>query len=137
MTAHRPASPAARRPAGFTLIEVLCSVMVLALGVVAAVGMLLYGLDLAKLSIGRTTGMATAMSVAVDASPLLPAGATWTPAVPGLTTGYMNGYWVERTEGAPEIVAPGVTTANVKVDIYETSKGRILASYNQRIVRRP
>lgn len=127
----------------FTMIEVLCGVMILSLGITAAIGMVLYGLRQAEVSIGRTTGMATAMSVAVDPTPLLGDDPLWTPATPGTTTGYLNGYWVERTEDAPTVVATSVsaagtttvTTANVKVDVREAVQGRLIASYNQRLVK--
>jgi Tfp pilus assembly protein PilV len=126
----------AKRPCGaFTLIEVMASVIILSLGLISAIGMLLYGLQLAKLSIGRATGLATAMTVAIDPSPLLPADPLWTVAVPGTTTGYLNGHWVERWEGPATVVAPGIAAADVRVDIYETLRGRLVASYNQRIVK--
>lgn len=119
----------------FTLIEVLASVLVLGLGLLSAVGLLLYGLQLAKLSMGRATGIATAMSVAIDPTPILPDDPLWTVTVPGTTTGYLNSYWVERREGAETVVAPGITAADVQVDVYETLKGRLVASYNQRLIR--
>lgn len=120
---------------GFTLIEVLASVMVLLIGFSAAVGMVQYGLQLAKVSMGRSTALATAMSVAVDAEPLQLDGPLWTVAVPGTTKGYLNSYYIERTESVAAAVAPGITAADVTVDVYETSKGKLLASYNQRLVK--
>jgi prepilin-type N-terminal cleavage/methylation domain-containing protein len=145
---RHPGARSAARPAAqaaFTLVEVLCGVMVLSLGLVVAVSMVLYGIHLGRIAIGRTTGMATAMSVAVDATPLLPASPDWTVTVPGTTRGYLNGFWVERTEDAPQTVTTRnpydtastacITTANVTVDVYETPQGRLIASYNLRILR--
>lgn len=123
------------KSAGFTLIEVLAAVIILSLGLVSAIGLMLYGLQLAKVSMGRATGMATAMSVAVDPTPLLPANPLWTVSIPGTTKGYLNGFWVERTEGAAQTIAPGITAADVDVDVYETLKGRLVASYSQRILK--
>jgi prepilin-type N-terminal cleavage/methylation domain-containing protein len=118
---------------GFTLLEVLGSVLVLSLGFSAAIGMLLYGFHLSKLSLARTTALATAMSAAVDPTPL---GSGWTAAVPGTTKGYLNGYYVERTESAPVGLATGLSVAHVTVDVYETAKGRLVASYDQRLVKK-
>lgn len=118
---------------GFTLLEVMGSVLVLSLGLASAIGMVLYGLHLAKLSMGKATALATAMTVAVDPSPLQ---SGWTATVPGTTKGFLNGYYVERTEGLPTIIAGGITTADIRVDVYETLKGRPVASFNQLLVKR-
>lgn len=123
------------RSSAFTLIEVLASVIVLSVGLFAAIGLMLYGLQLAKLSMGRATGLATAMSVAVDPTPIQPVDPFWTVAVPGTTSGYLNGYFVRRNEAAATVIAPGLTASDVEVDVFETFKGRLVASYNQRIVR--
>ena len=80
---------------GFTLIEVLAALIVLTLGMLSAIGLVVYGVQLAQLSIGRTTGMATAMSVAIDARPLPPPDPLWTQSG-SMTTGYINGFWIER-----------------------------------------
>jgi Tfp pilus assembly protein PilV len=118
---------------GFTMLEVLGAVLVLSLGFSAAIGMILYGFHLSKISLARSTALATAMSAAVDPSPL---GAGWTAVSPGTTKGYLNGYYVERTEGSPTVLATGLTTAHVTVDVYETAKGRLVASYDQQLVKK-
>ncbi len=119
----------------FTLIEVLASVLVLTVGFSAAIGLILYGIQLSKVSIGRATALATAMSIAVDPTPLQPSAPLWTVAVPGTTKGYLNSYYIERTEGAAVTLVTGITVADVDVDVYETGKGRLLASYSQRLVK--
>lgn len=122
----------------FTFIEVLGGVLILSIGIIAAVAMVLYGLQLANLAIGRTSGMATAMSVAVDPTPLLPADPEWTTTTSGgvtVTRGYLNSFWVERSEGPAEAVAPKITSANVVVDVREAVHGRLVCSYNQRVLR--
>lgn len=122
---------------GFTLLEALACVLVLGLGFAAAIGMIIYGIQLSKVSIGRATAMATAMSVAVDPNPLQGASPVWTVSVPGTSKGYLNGYYVERTEAAPAAVGGGIDAADVTVEVYETLRGRLLASYNQRLLKTP
>lgn len=126
-----------RHARAFTLLEVLGSLLVLSLGFAAAIGMILYGFHLSKESMGRATAMATAMSVAVDPNPLQGASPSWTVAVPGTTKGYLNSYYVERTEASPTVIAGGITAADVTVEVYETMRGKLLASYNQRLVKLP
>lgn len=122
------------RRQGFTLIEVLAALIILSLGMASAIGMVMYGVQVLKLSIGRASGMATAMSVAVDASPLRLADDPWTT-TGGTTKGYMNGYWVERVETDTRALAGGMQSAVVHVDVFETARGRCVASYSERIIR--
>jgi prepilin-type N-terminal cleavage/methylation domain-containing protein len=125
------------RNAAFTLIEVLAALLVLTLGMMSAVGLVLYGMQLAKVSIGKSTGMATAMSVAVDSAPLLASDAFWQPSSgnAGISKGYVNGYWVERVESPAAFVGPGISRSLVQVDVYETLRGKLLCSYNEQLVR--
>ena len=55
----------------------------------------------------------------------------------GCANGWINGYYVERTEGAPSAVGGGFGAADVTVEVYETLRGRLLASYNQRLLKTP
>lgn len=121
----------------FTLIEVLAALLVLSLGMLAAIGLVVYGMQLAKVSVGKATGMATAMSIAVDHNPLLESGAFWTPSAgyAGVSKGYVNGFWVEREESVATSVAPGVVRSFVKVDVYESMRGTLICSYNEQLVR--
>jgi prepilin-type N-terminal cleavage/methylation domain-containing protein len=128
----RRAGAAAAR--AFTLIEVLAALIILSLGLASAIGLVMYGMKILKLSIGRATGMATAMTAAVDAAPLHPAGDPWTT-TGGVTKGYLNGYWVERVETDRRVLTAGMESSVVHVDVFETSKGRCVASYSERIVR--
>ncbi len=120
---------------GFTLIEVLAALVTLTLGLLSAVGLVVYGIHLAQLSIGRTTGMATALSVAVDPRPLLPPDPLWT-ASGTKVAGYLNGFWVEREEAEGLAMGPGLVSVTVHVDVYATMRGRALASVSTRVVRR-
>lgn len=118
----------------FTLIEVLASLIVLTLGLASAIGLVLYGAQVLKQSLGRSTGMATAMTVAIDTDFLHKADGAWTTSG-GVSKGYLNGYWCERQETDVRVLAPGVQSAAVHVDVFETAKGRCVASYSERIVR--
>lgn len=122
------------RRSGFTLIEVLAALIVLTLGLAAAIGMVIYGMQIAKLSLGRATGLSTAMTAAVDRNPARHDPGLWTT-VGDTTTGYLNGYWVERVETDINVLGDGLTSAVVHVDVYETIRGRCVASYSERIVR--
>lgn len=119
----------------FTLIEVLAALITLTLGLLSAVGLVVYGIHLAHLSIGRTTGMATALSVAVDARPLPPPDPLWT-VTGSRVEGYVNGFWVEREESEVLPLGTGLVSMTVHVDVFETMRGRPLASVSTRIVRR-
>lgn len=118
----------------FTLIEVLAALIILTIGLASAIGMVMYGVQILKLSIGRASGMATAMTVAVDDAPLRLASDPWTTAA-GVTKGYINGFWVERVETDRRILTVGMESSVVHVDVYETAKGRCVASYSERVVR--
>jgi hypothetical protein len=120
----------------FTFIEVLACLLVLSLGIASAVGMVMYGVLLATRAQGRATGMATALTVAADATPLLPAGANWTGG-PGReeARGYINGFYVVRRETLGDGPAPGFHSDTVTVDVYDTFKGAPVTSYTTRLLR--
>jgi len=138
---------------GFTLIETLAVLLVVSIGLAAAVGLFSAALRISAQAQGRTTAMATAMSVAVDPTPLLDPdlAADWTQvstyamdASSGLAEahGYINGFWVVRRESSAsaDILAAdaGVVHArqvNVDVDVSEVTGGRILASFTTTFVR--
>jgi Tfp pilus assembly protein PilV len=147
---------AARRPharAAFTFVEVICILLVVIMGVLGAVGLATYGMKISHRAQGQSTGLATAISVATDPQPLLdPVVApnwTYTPynldsavAVTSTASGFINGYYVERTETstpADIIAVEGATvharSAQVSVDVWDTFKGALVASYNTRIIR--
>jgi prepilin-type N-terminal cleavage/methylation domain-containing protein len=126
----------AAREAGFTLIEVMACVLVLSLGLTAACGLTLYGLHLARSAHGRTIGLATAMTVLNDPSPLQ-TDPSMSPNAPS-SSGYLNGLWVVRTESAPAPVDGGVgkhVAVTVSVDVFEVANGENFASVTRRIIR--
>lgn len=122
---------------GFTLIEVMACTLILAMALTAACGLILYGLHLVRSAHGRTVGMATAMSVIADPSPLQ-TDPSLTPNGP-TSSGYLNGLWVVRTEsdetpldgGSGKLVAVTVT-----VDVSEADNGETFVSTSRRLIRR-
>lgn len=123
-----------RQRQGFTLIEVMACLLVLALGLTAAAGLMFYGLHLVRASHGKTIGMATAMTVLADPSPLrtdpslTPSGAT--------TTGYLNGLWVERKESDEISLGGNDASVLVSVDVYDGSGGACYASVTRRLLKK-
>jgi Tfp pilus assembly protein PilV len=146
------------RQHGFTLVEVLCLLLVMGMGMTGVVALVNYGMSVAAKARASAIGLATAVSVAKDATPLLdPAiaadwsytdyGASFDNTSGTLTStasGYINGFYVERTETslpADVIVTPGVVgpvfvrSAHVDVDVFDTYRGDLVASFTTRILR--
>ena len=120
---------------GFTLVETLACLLVLSLGFAAAIVLVAYGLQTVRLSLARSMGMATAMTVAADPTPLLPAGSSLDRAG-AVTRGRINGLWVERREEPGEALAGGLRSHLVRVEVYESGDGRRICSYQERLLRR-
>jgi len=118
------------------MVEILACLLVLVIGMMSTIGMVVYGISLANVAQGRATGMATAMSIAVDYAPLIPAGSTWSGDTYN-AKGYVNGFYVTRSEQNPGDIVPGtnIRTALVEVDVYETLQGRLITTYKQRVIR--
>jgi len=137
----------------FTLIEVLAIILIASVGILAATGVVVYAMYLAAQAQAQSTGMGTAMSIAADPQPLLrPDRASdwdasqWTRGSYDLTSGgaiscecrgYVNGYYVVRSESsaAADVIATGVRSALVTVQVYDRLKGRLLTSYTTRVMR--
>lgn len=119
---------------GFTLVEVMASLLVLTVGLTTAAGLMFYAMHLVRASHGQTIGMATAMTILADPSPLstdpllTPNGAT--------TSGYLNGLWVERRES--DEISLGRTDASVlvNIDVYDANGGTCLVSVNRRMIKK-
>jgi len=140
---------------GFTFVEVLILLVVITIGLVGAIGLITYGTRLSSKAQGELIGMATAVSVAMDPQPRLPAdtAANWTYTpyafdaggiATSTATGFINGLYVQRTETSKDpqdIIArsPGgqvyARSALVEVTVYETIGGAEVASFTTRIVR--
>lgn len=134
----------------FTYIEVLAGVLILAVGMFAIIGLVIYGQRLATRAQAQATGLTTAMSIAVDPAPLAASGdwiaTAWTRggydltssgSISCVTSGWVNGLYVVRTESstAADIVGPGVRSAQVEVLVREANNGRVTAAYTTRIMR--
>ena len=137
----------------FTYIEVLAGVLILAVGMLAIIGLVIFGQHLATRAQAQATGMATAMSIAVDPSPLVAVASDWdsddwkrstynlksTGDISCETSGWVNGLYVVRTESskAADIIdaSVGVRSAEVEVLVREATGGQIVAAYTTRIMR--
>lgn len=126
--------PRAQR--GFTLIEVLACLLVLAVGLTAATGMVQYAMHLVRTSHGQSVGMATALTVLADPSPLA-TDPSLTPNDPttGNATGYLNGLWVERRESDELHLGGNEYSVLVSVDVYDGNGGTNYASVVRRLIR--
>jgi hypothetical protein len=137
----------------FTLIEVLAILLVVAIGLAAATGLFTYALKLSFDVQARSTAMSTAMTVAVDGTPLLDPdlAGDWQvvssyafddPTGTAVTRGLINGYYAVRSERSDttDIIAQDgavvhARAVQVDVDVFETVGGRLMASYSTRMVR--
>jgi len=120
---------------GFTLIEVLASVLILSIGLIGTCALIMYGLSLVRVAHGKSLGLATAMTVLVDPSPLRTDVASYPDGA--LTSGYLNGLWVVRSESnAVNLDATGrLMAVTVAVDVFDSTNGRCLLSVNRRLIR--
>jgi len=127
-----------RTTIGFTFIEVLACLLVVSLGVAAAVGLTYYALLMGARAQGKATGMATALTVAIDPTPLMHSKATtlWkSDGAIGTTTGWINGLYVVRTENAGIQPAQGFANDPVSVDVYDGIRGNLITSYSTWVMR--
>lgn len=126
-----------RRHQAFTMIEVLASVLILMVGMLAVVGMVSFAIKQASRAQAASTAMATAMTVVDDPEPLL--RADWT-AFGATTQGYLNGYYVRRTEStagsSADLSLNGLVSVSIQVDVYESVDGLPVASLTTRRLAR-
>lgn len=137
---------------GFTLLEVLATMALLAVGTLAVIALALYGVRITGRVIGQTTGQATAATVLCDAradnrDPFA-AASEWTAngaPVPGFAgtydltvRGWLNGFYVVRRErsAVADRIDDGKRWADVDVDVFWSEDGHPVASLSQRILRR-
>lgn len=142
------------RRSAFTLIEVLVILLVITLGLAGAISLIAYGARLSSQAQGEAIGMATAISVATDPLPRLPADmtASWTytpydfdgtGTMTSTAQGFVNGVYVTRTETSlpADVIARAADnrvfarSARVDVTVYEGISGAEIASFTTRIVR--
>jgi len=125
---------------GFTFIEVLACLLIVSLGLAAAVSLTLYGELVSERAQAKSTAMATALSVAIDPAPMLHESASshWHLSGSngiGTTTGWLNGYYVVRVEWAGSTPAVGFASDPVSVDVYGGIRGTLVASYSTCVMR--
>ncbi len=130
--------PVRKSAAGFTFIEVLSCLLVLSGGVAGAISLTYYALVMGARAQGKATGMATAMTVAIDPGPLMHAKASsqWqNGGTVGTSSGWINGFYVVRVETAGSQPAPGFANNAVSVDVYDGTRGTRITSYTTWVMR--
>lgn len=141
---------------GFTMIEVLATLLVVSLGLTAAIGLFGYGLKLSVEAQARASALATAATVLHDPTPLLDPdlAGDWTAGTydfdadrgSATSQGLINGWFVQRRESTSvdDIIAHRVVagaqvvyarSVHVEVDVYDAQGSRLLASLDRRFVR--
>ena len=128
------------RPArsGFTFIEIIACLLVVAIGLAAAVSLTYYAILMGTRAQAKATAMATALTVTCDPAPLMHStNAQWSSAGAsgvGTTTGWINGYYVVRVETQGTAPIGGFTSNPVSVDVYDNVRGSLVASYTTRLL---
>lgn len=124
-----------RTRSGFTLLEVLASLLVLSMALAGAIALIGYGLRLSSRLQSDSLGWVTAHTVAADPEP--PGTLDWSVSG-GTAKGYLNGFYCTRETVATETVAGKLQAEVVKVTVYETMGGGTVAAVLTRaLVRRP
>jgi hypothetical protein len=135
----------------FTFIEVICILLVVVLGLSAVIALVCYGMHQSSQSHASQLALPTAISVAYDPQPLLPAASqsawSYTPYnlngpgnISSTAQGLVNGFYVVRTESSGDADIVGQDSSNVylrsalvQVDVF--LGGTLVSSFNTRILR--
>jgi hypothetical protein len=137
-------------------MEVVATLLLVAIGVTAMLGMIRLGVRWSGEAMAAATGMATAMTVVADAQPggrTADSGdadgdhwglASGSLAIPTLgaydftATGIVNGYYVRRVErsAASDVIDGHGRYADVTVDVFWGREGRYVTGLKRRIIRR-
>jgi hypothetical protein len=134
------------------MVEILATLLLLALGLASVIGLLLYAVRLNAQSVASATGVATAWTALYDHRPDRRDPMAGDPAWKGelvsgtlnsdtyevLVSGYLNGYFVRRRERAvtADRIDAGSRFVTVHVDVYNAEDGEPVASLSQRLLRR-
>lgn len=141
---------------GFTLIEVVATLLLVAIGVTAVLGMSRLAVRWSGEAMAAATAMATAQTVAADARPGgrsadagdadgdrwgLVSGSLAVPATGAYTfttAGTVNGYYVRRVEASADSdrIDGQARFADVQVDVFWGVEGHYVAGLKRRILRR-
>ena len=132
---------------GFTLVEIIATMMLLAFGLVAVIGMVQYAARLSAESQTRATALITAQSVLADPEP---GGLSADDSVDSdgddwmldgsfsdasfVVRGFINGYYVHRTEERDALVDNRHHMAWVTVQLF--SNGQKVVHLKRRMLRR-
>ncbi len=143
----------------FTMVEILASLLLIAVGVMSVVGLMQAAMRTSDESISAATGMATAMTLINDPAP---GGLTadkddadkdgWgcdndlvtnraydaAGAEDFVVSGYLNGFWAIRTEtsdATADAVDARARYATVRVEVYRGQNGVLAAHLKRRILR--
>ena len=131
----------------FTLLEIVATLLLLAFGLVAVIGLVQYANRLSAESQTRATALATAQTVLLDPEPsglvaddgsdsngdgwyLDGAFSSW----PFTVRGYINGYYVDRTEDAGAVADSEHRWVWVTVRVF--SGGEEVTQLKRRMLRR-
>lgn len=140
---------------GFTLIEVLATLLLLSFGVASVIGMVHYAIRISADSQSRATAMATAETVLLDPTPLglsadpgdgdgdgWRADGTISASATGdydfVVDGWINGYYLHREERstAADVVDDSQRWATITVQVYAGAEDRYLTTLRRRLLRR-
>lgn len=144
------------RQRGFTLFEVLATLLLLAVGVTSIVGMVRFGTRVSTEAQMRATALIVADTVTVDATPggltadagdvdgdgwRLMTGTLSTPASGAYAfdvQGYVDGFYIQRSEASSvqDIVDAASRWAHITVDVYAGGDDLHLTTVRQRVLRR-
>jgi hypothetical protein len=139
----------------FTLLEILATLLLLAMGVTAVIGMMRYATRLSTTAQLRAIACPIAQTVLNDPTPdgLTPdvgdadkdgwygPGAIAAPAAGNYSftvNGWLNGYYLVREESSlsADVIDRSVRWATVSVYVYAGREGEYLTSLRRRILRR-
>lgn len=127
------------RHRGMTLVEVVSCLLLLSFGILSVLGLVVYGNSLAERAQSDATAMATATTILHDPDPATMTYRTETgPADSRTVTGYLNGYFVRRTEAAAEPLSSAnglrIASRTVTVELYLGVQGTPVITYRQRLL---
>jgi prepilin-type N-terminal cleavage/methylation domain-containing protein len=119
----------------FTLVEVLATLLVLTVGMAAAIALITRTINQAADSRNGSLALPTALSVLEDPTPLLgdPLQADWTLA-PSEASGSINGFWVTRRERSVASTN-GLAFVDVTVEVTSPSSPQPVMRLRSRLLR--
>ena len=133
------------RSSGFTILEVLGALLIIVIGVTASVGLFQLGLKRNMATVSAALALRTAETALVDRQPyglvadLSDAnGDGWTTEVTAgktVDSGFLNGFWVRRTEDPGTAIDASAQWAMVTVEVFQGSSGGLVAGLSRRMLK--